>query len=90
MKGAWSIRRSTRRTLVPRTSNSALVTGQGWVEIYTYPILDEEGRVTHVIEYTRDITDRKKSEDEKRRLIERLEYLSTHRSSYRADQQTGA
>jgi diguanylate cyclase (GGDEF)-like protein/PAS domain S-box-containing protein len=47
-----------------------------WVEIYTYPILDEEGKVSHVIEYTRDITDRKKSEDEKRRLIDRLEYLS--------------
>jgi diguanylate cyclase (GGDEF)-like protein len=47
-----------------------------WVEIYTYPILDENGKVSHVIEYTRDITDRKKSEEEKRRLIERLEYLS--------------
>ncbi len=48
-----------------------------WVEIYTYPILDEEGKVSHVIEYTRDITDRKKSEDEKRRFIEKLEYLSS-------------
>ncbi|MGE5173449.1 MAG: diguanylate cyclase [Betaproteobacteria bacterium] len=47
-----------------------------WVEIYTYPILDEEGNVTHVIEYTRNITERKKSEGEKWRLIERLEYLS--------------
>jgi diguanylate cyclase (GGDEF)-like protein len=46
------------------------------VEIYTYPILDEHGKVSHVMEYTRDVTDRKKSEDEKRRLIERLEYLS--------------
>ncbi len=47
-----------------------------WMEIYTYPILDERGAVSHVIEYTRDITDRKKSEDEKRRLIEKLEHLS--------------
>jgi diguanylate cyclase (GGDEF)-like protein/PAS domain S-box-containing protein len=47
-----------------------------WVEIYTYPILGLEGNVSHVIEYTRDITDRKKAEDEKRRSIERLEYLS--------------
>jgi diguanylate cyclase (GGDEF)-like protein/PAS domain S-box-containing protein len=47
-----------------------------WVEIYTYPILDESGNVSHVIEYTRDITERKKAEDEKRRLIERLEHLS--------------
>ncbi|MBI5639590.1 MAG: diguanylate cyclase [Nitrospirae bacterium] len=49
---------------------------EAWVEIYTYPILNEEGKVSHVIEYTRDITDRRKSEDERRRLIERLEYLS--------------
>jgi len=47
-----------------------------WVEIYTYPILDEEGRVTHVIEYTRDATARKKSETEKIQLIAKLEYLS--------------
>jgi diguanylate cyclase (GGDEF)-like protein/PAS domain S-box-containing protein len=47
-----------------------------WVEIYTYPILDENGNVSHVIEYTRDITERKRAEDEKRRLIERLEHLS--------------
>ncbi len=47
-----------------------------WVEIYTYPILDEDGKVTHVIEYTRDMTERKKAEEEKGRLIERLERLS--------------
>lgn len=48
-----------------------------WVEIYTYPILSRSGRVSHVIEYTRDITDRKKSENERKILIEKLEYLST-------------
>jgi diguanylate cyclase (GGDEF)-like protein/PAS domain S-box-containing protein len=47
-----------------------------WLEIYTYPILDEDGKAGHVMEYTRDITERKKAEDEKHRLIERLEYLS--------------
>jgi len=47
-----------------------------WVEIFTYPILDDNGKVSHVIEYTRDTTERKKAEDEKRRLIEKLEYLS--------------
>jgi diguanylate cyclase (GGDEF)-like protein/PAS domain S-box-containing protein len=48
-----------------------------WLEIYTYPILDEDGKAGHVMEYTRDITERKKAEDEKHRLIERLEYLSS-------------
>lgn len=47
-----------------------------WVEIYTYPIVDEDGKVTHIIEYTREITERKKAEEEKGRLIERLEHLS--------------
>jgi diguanylate cyclase (GGDEF)-like protein/PAS domain S-box-containing protein len=51
--------------------------GETWMEIYTYPILNEEGRVSHVIEYTRDITCRWKSEEERKKLIERLEYLSS-------------
>ena len=41
-----------------------------WFEIYTYPILDEDGKVSHIIEYTRDITDRKKSEEDRRRKEE--------------------
>ncbi len=48
-----------------------------WIEIYTYPILDQQRNVTHVVEYTRDITDRKKSEAEKKQLIENLNHLST-------------
>lgn len=47
-----------------------------WGEIFTYPILDEDGNVSHVIEYTRDVTDRKRSEEEKQRLIDKLGYLS--------------
>ena len=47
-----------------------------WAEIYTYPILEEDGTVSHVIEYTRDITERKKSEVEKHQLIVTLEHLS--------------
>lgn len=47
-----------------------------WVEIYTYPILDEEGKVSHVIEYTRDITQRKRAEEDRQRLIGTLEHLS--------------
>jgi diguanylate cyclase (GGDEF)-like protein/PAS domain S-box-containing protein len=47
-----------------------------WVEIYTYPIFMEGQEVSHVIQYVRSITDRKRSEEEKRMLIERLERLS--------------
>jgi len=47
-----------------------------WFEIYTYPIFDLAGGVTHVIEYTRNITDRKRSDDDRKRLIDRLDHLS--------------
>ncbi len=50
---------------------------RAWVEIYTYPILDHGGNVSHVITYTRDITDRKKEEEEKKELISNLNHLST-------------
>jgi len=48
----------------------------GWLELYTYPIFDASGTVSYVIEYTRDVTDRKKADEDRRRLIEKLEYLS--------------
>ncbi len=42
-----------------------------WWEIYTYPIFDERGDVSHIIEYTRDITNRKRTEEELRESEER-------------------
>lgn len=48
-----------------------------WLEIYTYPIFDQNRNVTHVIQYARDITDRKKAEEEKKQLITKLNHLST-------------
>ncbi len=48
-----------------------------WVEIYTYPIFDQLHNVSHVAEYTRDITDRKREEAERKQLIINLNYLST-------------
>lgn len=62
---------SLKEKFVPRPE------GYGeWVEIYTYPIFFAEGQVSHVVEYVRSITERKKAEEEKRMLIERLERLS--------------
>jgi diguanylate cyclase (GGDEF)-like protein/PAS domain S-box-containing protein len=48
-----------------------------WIEIYTYPIFDRERNVSHVIQYARDISDRKRGEDEKKQLIKKLNHLST-------------
>jgi PAS domain S-box-containing protein len=35
-----------------------------WLEIYTYPIFDDKGKVVNVIEYTRDISNRKTLEEQ--------------------------
>ncbi len=51
--------------------------GEAWMEIYTYPIFGPGNVVTHVVEYSRDITDRKKEEEEKKELIRTLNHLST-------------
>jgi diguanylate cyclase (GGDEF)-like protein/PAS domain S-box-containing protein len=34
-----------------------------WIAIHTYPVVDNEGKVSHVIEYTQDITERKRAEE---------------------------
>ncbi len=48
-----------------------------WFEILTYPIFDQQKNVSHVVEYSRDITFRKKDEKEKEELIKTLNHLST-------------
>ncbi len=42
-----------------------------WSAINTYPIVDSAGQVSHVIEYTQDITERKRSEEALRESEER-------------------
>jgi len=70
----------TFRSGDPAAKEKKVVTETGleeWLEIYTYPILDQEGVVTHVIEYVRNITDRKRAEEESQRFIKELETLSS-------------
>lgn len=38
----------------------------GWLELFSYPLTDEQGTITGVVEYVRDITNRKKVEEELR------------------------
>ncbi len=42
-----------------------------WIEIYTYPIFDEAQNVLNVIEYTRDITNRKIAEEALRESLKK-------------------
>jgi len=48
-----------------------------WIDICTYPIFDRNRSITHVIEYARDVTVRRKAEEEKKLLINNLNHLST-------------
>ena len=48
-----------------------------WIEISTYPIFGRDHQVSHVVQYARDITERKRAEEEKRLLIVNLNRLST-------------
>ncbi|MDD5155486.1 MAG: diguanylate cyclase [Candidatus Omnitrophica bacterium] len=45
----------------------------GWLELYTFPLMDADtGKLKGIIEYTHDITGRKKSEEEKAALDKEL------------------
>ncbi len=49
----------------PCATDRALIQDDGstmWLDIFTYPIFDENGKVSHVIEYIRDVTGRKLTE----------------------------
>ncbi len=48
---------------------------EAWFDIYTYPISGEDGKVSHVIEYFRDITEWKRAEKATRRAHIELEQI---------------
>ena len=53
--------------VVPKTGPDGTITG--WLDLFSFPLLDEQtGELRGVIEYVRDITDRKKAEEEKEKL----------------------
>ncbi len=52
----------TKKPVVLEHTHYNSLTAPGYFSVYGYPILDEEGNVSRVIEYTIDISDRKKLE----------------------------
>ena len=57
--------RETERAIVPGLEGSAVE----WIELFSYPMLDPaSGEVTGVVEFVRDITERKQAEETQRLL----------------------
>lgn len=50
------------------------------MEVYAYPVFDQKGKLTHIIEYSIDITERKEAEQKLLEHQKRLDYLA-HRDS---------
>lgn len=48
---------------------------EGWIELFSFPVKDEKGRVTSVIEYIKNITARKKAEEALRENEEKFRSL---------------
>ncbi|MDH4027433.1 MAG: EAL domain-containing protein [Nitrospirota bacterium] len=66
--------RTTFQSADPSAKDKKITMKDGaevWLEIYTYPVFDDDKRVSHVIEYIRDITDRKIAGDALRESEER-------------------
>ena len=60
----------TYREVIPYHSPAVKT---GWIELTTFPMLDENGRVEGVIEYVRDISEQKRIETELRKLSRAVE-----------------
>ncbi len=49
-----------------------------WLEVYAHPLLDNNGALTGVIEFVRDISKKKQTEDEREKLIFELQEALTN------------
>jgi len=69
----WCPTLPTFETGEPHTNEVPYAIGggsPGWLELSAFPLKDEQGRVRQVIEYVKDITERKRAEEKLRRALE--------------------
>lgn len=46
-----------------------------WLELFCYPVLNESGKVVKIVEFVRDITEKKKVEEKLQRLLSEYQYF---------------
>ncbi|MEM0203282.1 MAG: PAS domain S-box protein [Archaeoglobaceae archaeon] len=46
-----------------------------WLELFSYPVFDKNGKVVMIVEFVRDVTEKKKTEDRLRELLNEYQYF---------------
>ncbi|WP_428566320.1 MAG: PAS domain-containing protein [Solidesulfovibrio sp. DCME] len=74
--------RKLAMSVVPKNESGKQV---GWVELFSYPLLDEEGEISGVVEIVRDVTAGRKLEAELAAALERAEAASQAKGAFLAN-----
>jgi PAS domain S-box-containing protein len=65
---------------------TGLKEGRRWLETHAVPLKDEAGKIVNLLGVTRDITQRKKAEEEIKKTTEQLRQLTAHLQNIREEE----